>query len=611
MKGMNGRILRIDLSKKKTRVERIPEEWMRKYLGGRGLAARYYYDEVEARVDPLSPENKLIFMTGPLTGVSVFGSTKAYIVAKSPLTEHYSVTNAGGYFGANLKHAGCDGLILEGRSEKPVYISILDGDVEIRDAGAFWGLKTPEAQDAIREEVGEKNASVACIGPAGEKLSRIACILADSSDRRGGAFGRGGLGAVMGSKNLKGILVYGTRDIELADPDKLREYLRGRVKQLKETTGNHTKYGTLQYTEPLYELGAYPIMNFTRTRVEEGLIERLSAEAMRDRYLVRDVACYRCPVACGKVLAAKSGRWSKYKTKVEYETLWSFGPQCGVFEYDVVVAANAVAEEYGLDGMSAGYTIGFAMELYEKEIIDREFTGGLSLRFGDGEAEVELLRLMGERRGVGEVFADGAYRAAERIGRNSMKYVMHVKRQEFAAYEPRAFYGIGLSYATSSRGACHNVGGWTIRDELLKPKIDRFAVEGKGRLVKSIQDVRGYIDSLALCTIPRRSLGLTDDPDPSVVNYVTGAGFSGKELIIAGERVYNLERLILNREGITRKDDTLPERIMYEPLPDGPAKGHRIAPEMLDRMLGEYYEARGWNFNGVVTEEKMRELNIP
>ena len=611
MKGMNGRILRIDLTRKKTSVERIPEEWMRKYLGGRGLAARYYYDEVEARAHPLSPENKLIFMTGPLTGVSVFGSTKAYIVAKSPLTEHYSVTNAGGYFGASLKRAGYDGLIVEGRSEKPVYLSILDGDIEIRDAEAFWGLKTPEAHEAMREEVGEKSASVACIGPAGEKLSRIACILADSSDRRGGAFGRGGLGAVMGSKNLKGILVRGTRDIEVARPDELREYLRGRVKQLRETTGNHTRYGTLQYTEPLYELGAYPIMNFTRTRVEEGLIESLSAEAMRDGYLAGDAACYGCPVACGKVLAARSRRWSGYRTKVEYETLWSFGPQCGVFEYDVVIAANALAEEYGLDGMSAGYTIGFAMELYEKGIIDRELTGGLSLRFGDGEAEVELLRLMGERKGVGEIFADGAYRAAERIGRGSMRYVMHVKRQEFAAYEPRAFYGIGLSYATSSRGACHNVGGWTIRDELLKPKIDRFAVEGKGRLVKSIQDVRGYIDSLAICTIPRRSLGLTDDPDPSVVNHVTGAGFSGKELITIGERVYNIERLILNREGVTRKDDALPERIMYEPLPDGPAKGHRIAPEMLDRMLDEYYEARGWSSSGVVTEGKMRELGIP
>ncbi len=603
--------MRIDLSKRKIAVEDIPFEWFQKYLGGRGVAARYYYDEISPGVGPLSPENKLIFMTGVITGTPTFGSTKAYISTKSPLTGHYSITNAGGYFGVNLKWSGYDGMIIEGRADKPVYISIMDGDAEIKDASQFWGLKTIEAQEAIREEVGEKNASVACIGPAGEKLSRIACVLADYSGRRGGAFGRGGFGAVMGSKNLKGIAVHGTKEIEVADEDGLRSYLRDHLKQLRETTGNHTKYGTLQYTEPLYELGAYPLMNFTRTRVEDGLIKNLSVQAMRDRYLVRDVACSRCPIACGKLLEAKESRWKGSRSKVEYETLWSLGPNCGVFDYNVIVAAHKVVEEYGLDGMSAGYTVGFAMELYERGIIDEDFTGGLKLKFGDGEAEVQLLELMGERKGVGDVFADGAFRAAEKIGKDSMKCVMHVKGQEFAAYEPRAFYGMGLSYATSSRGACHNVGGWTIRDELLKPKLDRFAVEGKGRLVKSIQDVRAYIDSLALCTVPRRSLSLTDEPKPDVVNYITGAELVGEDLLLAGERVYSLERIILNHEGITRADDTLPPRIMYEPLPDGPAKGHRIAPEILNAMLDEYYQARGWSPNGVVTEETKRRLNIP
>jgi len=610
-KGFTGKVLRINLSKRKIAVEDLPMNWVHKYLGGRGLAARYYYDEIGAGVDPLSPENKLIFMTGLITGTPAFGSTKAYIAAKSPLTEHYSITNAGGYFGVYLKWSGYDGVIIEGRADKPVYISIMDGHVEIRDASQFWGLKTIEAQEAIREEVGEKNASVACIGPAGEKLSRIACILADYSGRRGGAFGRGGFGAVMGSKNLKGIAVYGTKKLEIADEDGLRNYLKEHLKQLRETTGNHTKYGTLQYTEPLYELGAYPLMNFTRTRVEDGLIKKLSVQVMRDQYLARDVACSRCPVACGKLLEAKEGKWSGLKSKVEYETLWSLGPQCGVFDYNAIIAAHTVAEEYGFDGMSAGYTVGFAMELYERGIIDKEFTNGLDLKFGNGDAEVELLRLMGERKGVGEIFADGAYRAAERIGKDSMKYVLHVKKQEFAAYEPRAFYGIGLSYATSSRGACHNVGGWTIRDELLKPKLDRFAVEGKGRLVKSIQDVRAYIDSLALCTVPRRSLNLTDDPKPDIVNYITGANLAGRDLLTIGERVYSLERVILNREGVTRSDDMLPPRTMYEPLPDGPAKGHRVSPEILNAMLDEYYQARGWDSNGIVTEETKKRLDIP
>ncbi len=609
-KGLTGRLLRINLSTKKIVVGEIPFAWVQKYLGGRGLAARYYYEEVGPDTDPLSPDNKLIFMAGIMTGAPAFGSTKSYIVTKSPLTGHYSVTNAGGYFGAHLKWAGYDGVIIEGRADSPVYISIKDDEVEIRNASNFWGMKTSETQDAIREWVGDKRASVACIGPAGEKLSKIASIMVDHSSRRGGAFGRGGFGAVMGSKNLKGVAVVGTKGMDLADLDGLRSYLKAHIKELRETTGNHTKYGTLQYVEPLYELGAYPLMNFTRTRVDESLMKNLFAEVMRSRYLAKDVACANCPVACGKFLEAKEVPWTGYKCKVEYETLWSLGPHCGVFDYNAIIAAHQIIDEHGFDGISAGYTVGFAMELYERGIIDKEFTGGIDLRFGNDEAEIQLLELMGERKCVGEVLADGAVAAAERIGKDSIRYVMHVKRQEFAAYEPRAFYGMGLAYATSSRGACHNVGGWTIRDELLKPRIDRFAIRGKGELVKSIQDVRAYIDSIALCTIPRRSLNLTDEPSSEVINYITGAGITGRDLVIAGERIYTFERMILNREGITKKDDMLPPRIMYEPIPDGPAKGHRISPAMLDFMLDEYYEARGWDSNGVVREETKKRLEI-
>ncbi|MEM4498359.1 MAG: aldehyde ferredoxin oxidoreductase N-terminal domain-containing protein, partial [Nitrososphaerota archaeon] len=246
-KGLTGKLLRINLSTRKIMIEEIPFSWVQRYLGGRGLAARYYYEEVGPDVDPLSPENKLIFMNGIMTGAPASGSTKAYIVAKSPLTGHYSVTNASGYFGANLKWAGYDGIIVESRADSPVYISIIDDEVEIRDASGFWGMMTQEAQDAIREEVGDKRASVACIGPAGERLSKIASVMADHSSRRGGAFGRGGFGAIMGSKNLKGIAVLGTKGVDLADPDGLREYLKDHIKQLRETTGNHTKYGTLQY----------------------------------------------------------------------------------------------------------------------------------------------------------------------------------------------------------------------------------------------------------------------------------------------------------------------------------------------------------------------------
>ncbi|MCS7125403.1 MAG: aldehyde ferredoxin oxidoreductase family protein [Aigarchaeota archaeon] len=609
--GYNGKIIRINLSKKKTVIEEVPRPWLMKYLGGRGLAARYYYEEVGPEIQPFSPENKLFIMTGPLTGAKVWGSSKAHIVTKSPLTNIYTVSNAGGDFGANVKRAGYDGLIIEGRADKPSYISIIDGEVTVRDAESLWGLKVSEAQRAFLEEVGEEKATVACIGPAGEKLSRIASVQVDFPGvRRGGSFGRGGVGAVMGSKNLKGIVAYGSKEVEIADPDKLTEYLRMNISLLKETTGLHTKYGTAQYVDSLYELGAYPLMNFTRTRVEGDLMARLSSRVFREEFVVRDVACFRCPVACGKYAKPRKDDYVNLASKPEYETIWSFGPHCSVFDYDIIVAANHLADDYGLDGISAGYVIGFSMELYEKGIIGKDDLDGLELRFGNGEAVVELTEEIGERKNFGNILAEGVVRAAQAIGRGAEYYAIHVKGMELTAYEPRAFYGMGLAFATSSRGACHNVGGWTIRDELLKPKIDRYAVKGKGILVKTTQDVRGYIDSIGLCTIPRRSLNFTDAPKPDVLKYVIGMELK-EDLVTIGERVYCLERLILNREGITRKDDMLPKRLMSEPIPDGPAKGHVLSPEIFNTMLDEYYDARGWTRDGIVSQSIKLALNIP
>ncbi len=609
--GYNGRIVRINLSKEKISTEKIPIEWLRKYLGGRGLAARYYYEEISPDTPPLSPENKLIIMTGPLTGTTVWGSSKAHIVTKSPLTNIYTVSNAGGHFGAFIKKAGYDGLIIEGRANKPSCIILNDNEVKIANAEDAWGLKSSEAQKVLLDKVGSDKGTVACIGPAGEKLSKIASVQVDfPGARRGGSFGRGGVGAVMGSKNLKGVIVSGSKEVEIAQPDKLSEYLRNNLSLLKETTGYHTKYGTAQYIDSLYELGAYPLMNFTRTRVEEDLIARLSSKIFREEFVAKDVACYRCPIACGKYAKPNMEEYKDFTSKPEYETIWSFGPQCGVFDYNYIVAANNLSDDYGLDGISAGYVIGFAMELYEKGILDKEKTNGMELRFGNSEAVVELTRLIGERRGFGEKLADGAVRAAQYIGHNAEYYAMHVKRMEFTAYEPRAFYGMGLAYATSSRGACHNVGGWTIRDELLKPKIDRYAVKGKGQLVKTIQDVRGYVDSLGICTIPRRSLNFTDTPSPEVFKFVTGIELD-INLNSIGERVYNLERMILNREGVNRKDDILPERIMREPIPDGPAKGHVLSPEIFNTMLDEYYTARRWTMDGIVSKDIKIALDLP
>jgi len=605
MYGYKGKILRINLTKKKYRVEDLPKEYIVKYLGGRGFGARYYYDEVPPEVHPLSPENKIFIMTGPLTGARVFGGSKTHLVTKSPLTNHYLCTNAAGYVGPELKFAGYDGIIIEGKAEKPTYIEIIDNVVEFKDASHLWGKTTDETIEILRKDV-DPRVKVITIGPAGENLIRLANVMADTR-----SFGRGGAGAVMGSKNLKAIAIRGTGSVEVYNEDKLREILVQSLDDLKKTTHAHTLYGSPQYLETLVKLGASPFYNYQRTSFKKGAnIENIIATTIRKKYRVEDRACFTCPVACAKLCKAIEGPYKGAMAEPEYETVWAFGPQCGNDDMNVIIAANERCDKYGLDTISVGVVIGFAMEAYERGLISKQDTNGIDLKFGNGDAIIELIEMIAFKKGFGAILSEGVKRAAEKIGKGSEKFAMHVKGMEMTGYEPRAFFGIGLSYATSSRGACHNVGGWTIRDELLRKTIDRFAVEGKGRLVKTIQDVRGYIDSIGICTIPRRALKLTDKPREEILLYVTGIDFKDKLLRI-GERVYNIERVILNREGITRKDDTLPPRIFTEPLPDGMAKGKVLTPGMFNTMLDEYYRARGWDSNGVVTKEKIRELEIP
>ncbi|MBO3804066.1 MAG: aldehyde ferredoxin oxidoreductase family protein [Candidatus Brockarchaeota archaeon] len=597
--GYRGKMLRVDLSLAKGAVHELPESVLKKYLGGRGLCAKLYYDEIPPSVEPLSPQNKLIFATGPLTGTAVFGGSKCALSTKSPCTGIYLCTNAGGFFGAELKFSGYDALVIEGRSEKPVYLDIDEGRVEVRAASRFWGMGTTETAAAIREEKGDKKTQVASIGPAGENLVSFACIMAGER-----SFGRGGAGAVMGSKNLKAIAVRGTGKVEVARPDELKRVLKEAMPLLKKTTSDHTKYGTAMYFETLYSLGAIPFLNYQQTTQVDA--DSLFADVLKKHH-VKNVSCYSCPVACGKDCKVRSGAHRGAVSKPEYESIWSFGANCGLPSLDFVIAANNLCNEAGLDSITSGSIAGFAMELFQRGIMPN--LAGISLRFGDEEGVFELLRRVIRREGIGDLLANGVRFVADAIGKGSQRFAMHVKGLEMTGYEPRAFYGIGLAFATSSRGACHNVGGWTIRDELIEKTSDRFATKGKGGLVKGIQDVRGYVDSTGICTIPRRSLGLTDKPNEEILRYATGLDFTNRLLAI-GERVYNLERLILVREGVARKDDDLPLRIKAEPVPDGPAKGKRITQEMLDAMLDEYYGFRGWDSTGKPSPEKMLELDL-
>jgi aldehyde:ferredoxin oxidoreductase len=593
------KLLRIDLTTQSVSEEKIDAEMVKLLLGGRGVAAKYYYDEIGADVSPFSEANKLIFMTGPLTGAPVYSSTKFQLATKSPLTNMYLCSNSSGNFGPNLKFCGYDGIIIEGKAKKPVYIIIRDNDVEFVDAADIWGLKTNEVDTALKQKYNEPKLSVMSIGPSGEKLVKYACIQVD-----GRSFGRGGPGAVMGCKNLKAIAAKGTQPLKLADAESLKKYINENMKRVRESKAGHTQFGTAQYTEVLNNFGAYPANNFQTAVFEGG--EPTYASAMVENYKIRNSACYRCPIACGQVCEVKEGPFSGAVSDPEFETIGAFGGQCGVKDFGAIIAANMICDEYGIDTMQTGTTIAFAMELFEKGLITTKETEGLELRFGNAEAMVEMVRRIALRQGFGDFLAQSFYDMAAQKPEFGY-YMMQAKGMAYAAYEPRSFYGMGLAYGTSSRGACHNVGGWTIRDELMSGKYDRFALVGKGKMVKDIQDTRAYIDSLGICTVIRSGLGFTDKPTGKILEWVTGVDLT-PDLMEIAERIYALERVILNREGIFRKDDYPAARTMTEKLPTGMAKGSVLTKEMYDVMLDEYYRERGWDSNGVPTQARLDKL---
>lgn len=598
--GYQGKYLRINLTNRTIEEEKINPEWQRKFLGGRGLAARFYYNEIANDIKPLSSGNKLIFFTGPLTGTPGPATTKIGLATKSPETRQYLCSNGGGFFGPHLKKSGYDGLIIEGKANKPVYILIEDNRIKIEKGGNLWGKTTKEVNKKLKEKVGREDQILSC-GPAAENRVRLSCI--QIGER---SIGRGGAGAVMASKNLKAIAVKGTGEIAVNEPNKFKEVMKDAISYVRKSKANHTKYGTAQYTAIMNELGCYPTRNF-QTGVFDG-IDTISAEYMKENFFIKNQACFRCPVACSQLCEVKEGNFKGAKSDPEYESIGTLGAVCGVSDFAAIIKANEICDELGIDTMSVGVIIGFAMELFERGYITKKDTGGLELKFGNGVAMVSMIEKIAKREDIGDLLAEGMLSIAEKMPKMK-KYMMHVKGLPLAAYDPRGFYGNALTYGTSSRGACHNVGGWSIRDELLSDKYDRFAVEGKGELIKSIQDTRGYIDSLGICTVVRSGYGFTDKPKGKVLEYLTGYNFT-PELMTIGERVYNLERLIINREGRFRKDDMIPVRLRTEKMPEGQAKGHVVSDEIYNTMLDEYYEVRGWDMDGRPTKERLYELGI-
>ena len=604
MFGYAGKILRIDLMRGAIEEQETPEKLARALLGGRGLGAAMLYKEFKPGVGPFSPDNVLIFMTGPATGTPLPACPRWEATTESPLTNMYLCSSVGGFFGAELRFAGYDGIVVRGKAASPTWLSIIDGKAELRDADELWGLTTEGTEAAIRKELKDKRARVASIGQAGENLVKFANIQADSR-----SLGRGGAGAVMGSKQLKAIAARGHGRVEVADEEGLRTLMRELIAEMKENQAvqHFSKFGTAQFVDPVNEGGLFPTRNF-QAGVFEGAAQ-INAETMREQLVKKDTACYACPIACSKYSVVGKGEYANtFVEGPEYETLWALGAQCGVDRLDAIAAANMWCDRYGMDTISTGNTIGFAMECFERGLLSERDVGGLELKFGNHKVLVELIRKIAFREGIGNLLAEGVRNTARKIGRGSEAFAMHVKGLEMPAYDPRGAWGMGLAYATACRGGCH-LKAWTLNAEVFAPKYDRFSTEGKAKLVFEIQNTRTVIDSLGVCIIGSRAIGVEEMV--RVLAVTTGWNLNVNGLLKAGERIYNLERLLAVRDGISREDDVLPPRVLEEALPEGAAKGIKLGKKEFNRMLDEYYGIRGWDTEGKPKREKLEELGIP
>lgn len=598
MNGYTGTILRVNLEKKTVVKEPLNLKAANDFVGARGLGTKYFCDEVDPKVDALGPDNKLIFMTGPLTGTAASCSGRYEVVAKAPLTGTIGAANSGGHFGPELKYAGYDGIIFEGVSDSPVYLYINDDKVELRDASHLWGKTVFETTDELNKTCGA-SFRVACIGPTGENL----CLYAGVMNDKHRAAGRGGLGAVMGSKKLKAVVVKGTGSIGVARPEGFMEAITNARATLKAhpVTGNGlAAYGTEILVNIINESGALPLRNGRDGSVYANA-DNISGETLADKYLVRNKGCFGCCIGCGRVVRIPDGPFKSFGEGPEYEAGWSFGADCGIDDLEAVCKANFICNEYGFDPITLGATIACAMELFEAGYLTEEQTG-MPIRFGDAHTMVKLAEMTAKNEGFGKELAQGSYRLAEKCGHPELS--MTVKKQEMPAYDGRALQGIGLEYATSNRGGCHVRGYMTSPEVLgLPSKMDPLVTEGKAGMLKVFQDLTALIDSVGICLFTSFAIGLPEVA--AQYREAVGSDESDADILLKGERVWNLEKRFNIAAGVEK--DTLPPRLLREELPEGPAKGK---VNELHTMLEEYYRLRGWDSEGIPTADKVRELGL-
>lgn len=615
MNGWMGKVLRVNLTEKKITRESLDKELALKFLGGRGLNAAALFRELKPDTDPLSPENKIIFGAGPCNGTLSLGSGRYNVTSKSPLTGGFGDSNSGGFWGPELKYAGYDQIIIEGKATEPVYLWIDDEKVGIRDASHLWGKDNFETRKIILEEFGDPRIQVVSIGPAGENQVRFANIM--SVPYR--AAGRTGMGCVMGSKNLKAIAVRGTGGVKIAHPEKLQEVALNSYEILYSDwfARRFSEQGSPCLTEIYNNLGALNVRNCQAGVFEE--IDGILGKYFDEKYKVSDKACFSCPLHCGCFWMIKDGpsaglRWGK----AEFATIINFTTRVGVSDIEVALRAGVMVDKQGIDLISLGGVLGFAFECYERGIISEKDTDGLRLEWGNGDVVLALVKKVIHREGFGDILAEGVREASRRIGKGSEDYAIHVKGSEHIECDPRGLQAWGLGYAVSSRGLDHlralPAFEYTISPQRAKELFgtekaaDRFSIGGKGRMVKWFEELRAFADSMEICKYITRTGLIYPEPLVELLNAVTGENFVPGDAYKIGERIINVEKAFNVREGFTRKDDTLPKRFLKEPLSDGPSKGHVVN---LEPMLDDYYRLRGWDVKtSLPTGAKLQELGL-
>ncbi len=603
--GWQKKVLRVDLGKGTSTVEPLNMEWAQQFIGERGLATKYLWENMDPGADPTGPDNVLIFATGPLTGTMASTSGRYAVVTKGPLTGAIACSNSGGKFGAELKFAGYDLLIVHGRAEQPVYLHIVDDEVQILPAGEIWGTSVWDTEAWIKTHHQNPLLKVASIGEAGESGVMYACVINDLHR----AAGRSGVGTVMGSKNLKAVAVHGTVGVKVDDPVKFMAAVNEGKALVAESAGaaELTELGTNAMIDMMQEFGGLPTRNFQEVQFEgTDKINPAAMVAVRPgghRNLVANKACFGCTIACGRIAHIDKDHFTIVNRKeywhasggLEYETAYAFGPVVGVDDIDALTFAGYLMNEHGMDPISFGVTLAAAMELYQMGVITQADTDGVALEFGNAEALTTMAEKTGKGEGFGKILGLGSKRLCEKYGHPEL--FMGVKGQEFAGYDSRALQGMGLGYATSNRGACH------LKHDTFAEDMEDQTGKGKAVPCKESQDRTAALDSTGICLFT----GWEPEMLAKQIDGACEGKWTAERLVETGERVWNLERQFNLSAGLTKADDTLPKRLLEVPAPSGTAKGK---VNELDKMLPEYYEARGWTPDGEPTTQTLSRLGL-